>query len=432
MLRSVSSEGIGRLCSLGKGTFIVSQVQASVTQVVAQTNPEARAGSASVLAEIYRFVGALAAGPTLQITVNVLSSLCADPHPLVHTWAIRSLASVISGAGLAYSSYAPGTLGMLINIYSMDTHEPDTASAGVVNLRGSMPVYEALGQVLDALVGSLGPEIDDFSHLKAALAIMLDGLVYETTCGPRAYAARALQNLVVVSPSALSLSYIIDMIRSQLASAVLPLRTAAITSIYQLVRQDVNAVSRLGGDRFVEGLFAVLDSEPSVEGVGLTIQSWISQTAASNPSGWVEMCERVLSKTLTPISTAPAIIGTAIRLEEEETAQLGQDAASTVVERSSGLRWQTQLFVLECLSHLIRTIRDSGQPQHFDTSLARGMQVNRKAVLLSSVGDLVRIAFSAATAPVTQVRLAGLTLLKEVIEAGDNPIIYRAQLINFV
>lgn len=372
------------------------------------------------MAEIYRHVGILAAEPSLKTAFDLLSSLCLDPHPLVHTWALRSLATVINSAGLAFRPFAPMTIGMLYKVYTLDTHDPDSSAPAVIDIACSLPAREALGQVLEALIGALGPDLEIIPHLNSSISVVLDGLLNEDGYSGQAYAAKALQALMAVSPTSVPLAYVADIVRQQLRSDIPPLRSAAVTSIYQIVRLDVTWATKMGGDTFIEGLFAILDDEPDVEGVKATIHCWISQTATVNPVGWVELCERVLKKDRRNSPAVPKLEPTRPVLVEEETAQLGADENDAPQRQPATLRWQTQLFVVECLILLVRVVFESGERHHFNTVIARELQVNSNSILLSKVGDLVRVAFVASTAPVIRVKLAGLALLRNVLEVGKH------------
>ncbi|KIL67197.1 hypothetical protein M378DRAFT_9459 [Amanita muscaria Koide BX008] len=94
VLRVASSEVIGSLTSLSGISFLTTQIKYLVDQVVSR---------ALAFGAIYS--GGLAAGPLLKRTVNVLMSLSNDPRPVVHLWALKSLATVINAASLAYAPF---------------------------------------------------------------------------------------------------------------------------------------------------------------------------------------------------------------------------------------------------------------------------------------------------------------------------------------
>jgi hypothetical protein len=73
---------------------------------------------------------------------------------------------------------------------------------------------------------------------------------------------------------------------------------------------------------------------------------------------------------------------------------------------------------LGCLHNIILAVADSGKQEHFDPVLARRLGVNTRQMLFSRVADLIRMAFSASAALVTDVRLAGLVVLRDVVEVS--------------
>ena len=125
VLRSAGSEALGRLTGLAGTSYLTSQLTSLVDQVVNNRDPDGRAGSALAFGAIYSHVGVLAAGPLLKTTVTVLMSLSNDPHPLVHFWALSALSEVISAASLSYAPFINSTIGMLVEIYSKESHEPE-------------------------------------------------------------------------------------------------------------------------------------------------------------------------------------------------------------------------------------------------------------------------------------------------------------------
>ena len=96
----------------------------------------------------------------------------------------------------------------------------------------------------------------------------------------------------------------------------------------------------------------------------------------------------------------------------------------------SGLsaRWRTQLFALRCLHRICTIVAQSGRREHLDIPYVRALNsslaskgpqtIREKELLVSHVADLIKMAFTASAAYVTEIRLAGLVLLKDVIEVG--------------
>ncbi|GAA6010487.1 hypothetical protein JCM11491_006962 [Sporobolomyces phaffii] len=423
-LRQAAAESLGRLSGLGGTSFMAAQIQFCVQQVVSNTDPDNRAGCALAFSEIYSHVGSLAAGPVLKTIVDVLLSLSADPHPLVHFSALRSLSHVIDAASLAYAPFTNVTLGMLCKLYMQDTHEPEGGTAGSVNLRGDLPAYQSICRVLDALIGVLGPELQDSERVRELVLILLKELTLEKDDGISVEAIKATQHFLIFAPSTLDHTTLVSNLRSQLSSTKQPLKVAAVNSVYQLVQRDAALMSKLGGDGLVRELFALLDDDPSIEGVRDAIMSWLRQTADSNPSGWIDLCQRIMSRStgtanaqVDASSTLPSVAG---GLADEESQGLGLEAEGGARPGAANARttsrWRTQLFALECLHEVFVTVVKSGRREHFDIARARAVRANRKGLLITRVSDLIKMAFTASTAQVMEIRLEGLVVLKDVID----------------
>lgn len=418
-LRQAGAESLGRLSSLGGTSFMAAQIQFCVTQVVSNTDPDNRAGCALAFGEIYSHVGGLAAGPVLKTIVDVLLSLSADPHPLVHFYALQALSQVIDSASLSYAPFTNSTLGMLCKLYMQDTHEPEGGSPGSVNLRGDLPAYQATCRVADALIGVLGPELQESERVRELVLILLGEFMREADDGVTVEAIKATQHFLMFAPKAIDLPKLVATLRSQLSSTRQPLKVAAVNSVYQLVQRDAALMSKIGGDGLVQELFALLDDDPSIEGVRDAITSWLRQTADVHPSGWIDLCQRIMLRSAgsnQPVEGAVAVSSfvdeesQGLGLETEGGARPGAAAARTTS------RWRTQLFALQCLHEVFLTVAKSGRLEHFDIVRARAVRANRRGLLVTRVADLIKMAFTASTAQVMDIRLEGLVVLRDVIE----------------
>ena len=62
------------------------------------------------------------------------------------------------------------------------------------------------------------------------------------------------------------------------------------------------------------------------------------------------------------------------------------------------------------------TVLRSGRREHFDVAQARAVRANKRGLLITRVADLIKMAFTASTAQVMEIRLEGLVVLKDVID----------------
>lgn len=434
VLRSAGSECIGRLASLSGTTFLASQIKDLVDQVVNNRDPYARAGCALAFGAIYAHVGGLAAGPLLGTTVQVLKSLSADPHPVAHFWALNALARVIDAASLSYAQFVPGTLGMLLKIYLMDSHEREGGmSVGNANLGGEYPAYLAVCQVIDAIINVLGPDIRDSSRTRELVLGLVREFMEEDDESICVEAIKCIQHFLMFAPEYINIPQTVKIFRQHLSSPRRPLKMASINALYQLTQKDAFSMSKIGGDALVEELFGMLDDDySSVQGVRNVILSWLKQTVVYNPSAWIDLCQRIMSRTTASQQTVDAIARGRLRDDEGESLNVGgADLSTSGSVRPLGTsRWRTQLFALKCLHIICTTVAESGRKEHLDANFARHQDVPMKGLLFTRISDLIKMAFTASTAYVTEIRLEGLVLLKDIIEVNALCFTWTDRLIN--
>lgn len=417
-LRAAAGETMGSLAALVGSPYLTSQAQWLVDQIVNNRVPDSRAGCAIALAAIYSQVGGFLAGPLLKTIVSVLMSLSSDPHPVVHYWAMSALARVVDAASLAYSVFVPSTLAMVADIYVTETHEPEGGSVGSANMRGDLPAYQQMSRILHACIGVVGPELQEASNLKDLAVLLVDEFGAEADEGLAVEAMRCFQQFLMFVPSDINIPALVSTFRSHLTSRRRPLKVAAITALYQIVQRDAVLMSKLGGNQLVEDLFGLLDEDPSLDGVRQVIISWLQQTSAALPSGWIDLCQRIMNRSAVQAKPLTSASGFG-SLQDDEGQSLGAD--STALGAATTSRWRTQLFALQCLHEIIQAVVRSGRAENFDAALARSLNINPRHLLISRVPDLIRLAFSAATAQTMEVRLQGLVVLRDVVEVSGPP-----------
>ncbi|KAI5895636.1 ARM repeat-containing protein [Schizophyllum commune H4-8] len=417
VLRSCGSEAIGRLASVAGTTFLTNQIKQLVDQVVNNRDPYGRAGCALAFGSIYTHVGGLAAGPLLKTTVNVLMSLSNDSHPIVHYWSLNALARVINAASLGYAPFVSSTLGMLLKIYMMESHEREGGSINNANVSGEFPAYPFVCQIIDAIITILGPDIQESTRTRTLVLNLVHEFEQEEDEGIRVEAIACIQHFLMFAPEHVDIPVLVQQFRQYLSSTRRPLKLASINALYQLVQKDALAMSKLGGDKLVEDLFGMLDDDASVEGVRNVISSWLQQTVILNPSAWIDLCQRIMSKVTATQQSADAATGQTLRDDEGESLNVSSapDAkAATASQHTS--RWRTQLFALQCLHNICTVVARSGRQEHLNAVLARNRGLNMSNLLVSRVPDLIRMAFTASAAYVMDIRLEGLTVLRDVIQ----------------
>ncbi|KAG0172348.1 hypothetical protein DFQ30_010665 [Apophysomyces sp. BC1015] len=446
-LRNAASETIGRLTAIAGGSFVASQMQQLVDLVVSNRDPDVRAGSALAIGYIYSHVGGMAAAVHLKTIVGILLSLSSDPHPVVHAWALEAMAMTVSAAGLMFSSYVNSTLGMVAKLYLSDTHEPGSGSIAVSNAGMSVgfTAYQEFGRIIYELIGTLGPELQTSSKIRELCLNMVEELKLEPDERVNVEAIRCIQHFLMFAPQYLDTRELVPYLQSQITSLHIPLKTAAVTCLYQLVQRDAELVFKAALPGLDNELFKMLDTDPNLSDVKNVIRSWLKETAVNDPSVWVNITKRILTGSSGgTVSSQAQKVNARNSMNEgsedgynddeddeddEFTDDVNVDIPTSVADEnglSSKLsvnveippRWRTQLFALQCLQKTIDLISLSGIREHFDLILARKrrQQAGIGDYLVFRVPDLIRLSFTAATAHVNELRLAGISLLRTVIE----------------
>ncbi|KAJ3337225.1 hypothetical protein HDU93_001415 [Gonapodya sp. JEL0774] len=466
-IRAIASETLGRLAhSMSTATFINPFFQSIIDQIVNNTQPEARAGAVLALGCTFSHVGGMAGASHLKTVVQILHTLAADPHPLVHTWALNALWLTVDGSGLMYSPYVNQTLSLVARLYVADTHEPITKTP-MGNYEGNTDVYPCLARILNALVGVLGPELEATPSLRSMVLGLYETFRADEDPFVMVEAIRCIQQLILFAPKSLELSSLIPFLQFQLAqdqySQLQLLRKACVTCLYQLVQRDPEGVLQNATSGLEEQLFGLLDTEiddqirDEIKDILIGLLKYV---AVDNPSRWIDLCKKVLSKSgaspavndvvdtttgnddgVSPSGPGGASSATGAEADDDENFlqvehtdtpdENDMPGTNRMVKAKLTVillpRWKTHLFALFCLRKLIAEVFASSRREHVDLALARETKKSLTRVqsetsgqargdfLVLRLNDLIRIAFAAATAPVSDLRLGGLDLLEDLL-----------------
>ncbi|CAG8467294.1 7812_t:CDS:10 [Ambispora gerdemannii] len=435
-LRNAASDALGRLISIVGGNLIPTQIQLLVDQVVNNRDPDTRAGSALALGNIYSHVGGMAAGNHLKTLVGILLSLSKDPHPVVHFWALYALAKTIESAGLMFSQYVSSTIATIAKLYMAETHEPGGGSVATTNVGLGLSAYQQFGKIIFGLIGTLGPELQAHSIVRDLCLNLTGELKNDDEQLVIVESIRCLQHFIMFAHQYVDLPDLIRFLQSQLSSMHLPLKKVAVTCLYQLVQRNARHVFEMASPGLDQQLFSLLDTDPTVDGVKDIVISWLNQTAIETPSIWVELCRKVMSKTGSVASAGAPVQPPSLDIgrgdddiidEEGDGFDIGQTIAIPPKHRNLEKttasdavqippRWRTQFFALRCLHQVVEAIYVNGNKDHFNLAKAKEGKREGKDYLVLRIADLIKMAFTASTAVVSEMRLEGLTVLRDVIE----------------
>lgn len=437
-LRHAASDALGRLLSVMGGNMVPTQMQILVDQVVNNRDPDTRAGSSLALGSIYSHVGGMAAGGHLKTLIGILLSLSSDPHPVVHFWALYALAKIIDSAGPMFSQYVSSTLGIIAKLYMADTHEPCGSTVGTTNVRLRLSAYQQFGKIIYGLIGTLGPELQTNPKVRSLCLNLMTELRNDDDQSVIVESIRCLQHFIMLAQQYVDLPRLVAFLQFQFSSMHFPLKEVAITCLYQLVQRNAKHVFEIATPGLDNQLFSLLDTDPKVDGVKDIVKSWLSQTALESPSSWVELCRKVMSRTGSVASAGAPVEPPTLDITgdggDEEGEGFGIEQPSVInvgVQRRRSLekkthlssdtmqippRWRTQLFALQCLHQVVEIVHASGDKDQFNLAIAKKGEQAGKDYLVLKVAELIKMAFTASTAVVGEMRLEGLKLLRDVIE----------------
>ncbi|XP_068195506.1 HEAT repeat-containing protein 5A isoform X2 [Antennarius striatus] len=448
LLRCLAAEGLARLVQVvGDPGFTVSVSLMCFDRLKSARDAATRSGFALALGALQRYTGGIGSPQHLSTCLGVLFTLSQDStSPEVQTWSLHSLSLVIDLSGGLYRIHAEPSFDLVLRLLlSAPPTHPE--------------VHQSLGRCLHALITCLGPDLQGegsaVSGLRSSCLLGCGAMWAGPDCLVQAEATSCLQQLHMFSPPHVQLAVLVPALceilldystLANLCSAYLCLRRAVVACLRQLVQREALEVSHHAVTRVKElprrdnaqldvtikevglegALFSLLDRE-SDAGLRRDIQeTLVHMMASSATSGklghWLKLCKDVLSATTDSGAAVDA------RQEDDDAESARDDDSSAFRARSesggpfTALRWSTRRFAMECVCRIIAQCETS-DPAHFDMALAQERRLQESTdFLVLHLGDLVRMAFMAATDHSDRLRLAGLqTLLVIIRRFSDIP-----------
>lgn len=423
-VRSMGYAAVARLCSACGNGFTTHEIKYLVDTIVVNREPSARAGCAMALGAIQSKVGGMASGYQLKTILGILMSLCNDPHPTVHSWALEALRLASDAAGLGFSAYVPSTLGMLAQLYSNDTHNPEISSAISMNLEMEASTTAVIARSVGSLINVLGPDLQDSTKSRELILGLVDQFKQEEDLLVQRACLGCLEHLSVYAPGRMVFADYVRTLQEYLNCEDKLLRDAAVDGLYNLMRRDPRDVIGAAEKGFEEQLWLVLDSDPSHDGIRNVIRNWMRQTCLKETALWLQRFQAVLKMTRTKVkedqSTGENNKSALPDLRDEEVA--GFAAASGTADEKDGsaggaevepLRWQVRTFAMSCLNDVFIIV---------SKDMATNGESEAQEALQNKIADVVRMAFSASTSSVLELRIWGLKIIGAVLKMfGKTP-----------
>lgn len=431
-LRYISGEALGRLCNSSGNALTTTEVNYLVDQIVANRDPNARSGYAVALGCIHSQLGGMAAGYHLKNILGILMSLSNDPHPVVHFWAIDSLSRVADSAGLSFSSYVTSTLGMLAQLYATDTHNEESASLAYSNIEIDLPTPAVIARCIDSTINVLGPDLQDMAKARDLIMTLIGLFQVDDDFLILIESLRCQEHVSLYAPGHMDFSSYVKYLQRSVESSSNQMRDMALDGLHNLMRRNTEDVIRAGDPGLEDQLWHVLDRDSGHEVVRKIIRNWLHQTGLSDAATWVQRCHSVLTKTKkvdAQVATESKVKGHGPDLQDEEVAGFaaasnasGPDGGDPAQLSQEPLKWQVRTFGMDCLSELVSMIGKEAAFREESPCVA---------ALQHRIADVVRIAFSASTAGVVQLRIRGLKIIDQVLKVYGNPYVAPCLILTF-
>ncbi|KAJ6024259.1 hypothetical protein N7540_005056 [Penicillium herquei] len=416
IVRTIGVEALGRLCDSAGNACTNTQVNWLVDTIVANREPNARAGCAAALGCIHAQVGGMAAGLHLKTIVGVLLSLCNDPHPVVHFWALGGLERVANSAGLTFSPFASSSLGMLAQLYNADTHNEECASLATSNIEMSFLTPVVISRCVDSLINVLGPDLQDIAKTRNLILTLLRQFQLEENPALVTESSKCLDHFSLYASSYVDFPGYVKRLQKELRAKHPFMRNVAVRGLSNLMKRDAPSVVQNATETLEDDIWLAFDDAPDNIPLKTMIQEWLQQTALSETELWIQRCQNIMTKTRNKVEILPitAIQTAAADMPDDEVAGFasavagdGQgDTANGTITGQELLKWQTRNFAMACLSELLATVQEAILPDQ---------TIPAELALQSKVGDIVRMAFSASTAGVIELRVWGLKIIDQVL-----------------
>ncbi|KAK8061185.1 hypothetical protein PG997_015406 [Apiospora hydei] len=365
-VRNMGYAALARLCNTCGNAFTNHEIKHLVDTIVGNREPSARAGCAMALGSIQAKVGGMAAGYHLKTILGILMSLCNDPHPTVHFWALEALSLAADAAGLGFSSFVPSTLGMLAQLYLSDTHHLELSSAITMNLEMELSTPAAIARCVDSLVNVLGPDLQESTKSRELILTLVGQLQEEEDILVQRASLGCSEHLSLYAPGNMMFADYVKLLQKYFNGDVGILRDAAVDGLYNLMKRNSRDVFEAAEPGLEDQLWLVLDNVPSHDGIRNIIRNWMRQTSLEDTANWLIRLQDVLRmtrpKAVDSSENTSKKQSAAVDLRDEEVAGfaaaggVSDDKEAPAGSEVEPLRWQVRTFAIGCLSDIFALI----------------------------------------------------------------------------
>lgn len=420
-VRSLGYASVARLCNVYGNAFTNTEIKYLVDTIVGNREPTARAGCAMALGAIQTKVGGMAAGYHLKTILGILMSLCNDPHPVVHYWALEALSLASDAAGLSFAGYVPSTLGMLAQLFVSETHHTEIASAVSMNLEAEFSTVAALAKCADSLINVLGPDLQEANKSRELIFTLVDQFQNSDEPAVQKAALACLEHLSLYAPGQMNFADYVKRLQSHLMCEQATIQEIAVDGLYNIMKRNPKDVFEAANEGLEDQFWLLLDANPEQETTKNIIRNWMHQTCLTETGFWLQLFQKVLKMTRPKLQRQDANAGATGSgmpdLQDEEVAGFAgstkDDSPNAASSEAEPLRWQVRTFAISCIFDMFAIVAKD---------VAANGESAAQTALQGKIADVVRMAFSASTSSVLELRIWGLKIIGVVLKMfGKTP-----------
>ncbi|CAD5225791.1 unnamed protein product [Bursaphelenchus okinawaensis] len=435
--RCLAIEALGRMSqAISEPKFFAGLAQSSFNDLQAMKDEKSRSGLALSLGALHRYVGSLGSGHHLHTAVSLVLSLAQDHSSITsRAWALLSLSLIASTGGGMFRGYVEPSLAMCIRLLLTT---PQT----------NVEVIQCIGKLVSTLITAVGPELTStdasMEKMRSSFIVACSMMFEHSDAQIKAEAIACQQQLHLFAPRFVELDRLVGTICHQLYSPHFILRKAAINCLKQLLQREAKEVreraqslipagiidqSKLKDcplpDSGLEGaLFDLLDIESDPEqrdNIMECVLFLVQHSASEMLQFWLQMCKDILASSNSENVRSTLVIkedgkekGEEVVADDDDTLQ-GVQLGDTKVRDKVAPRWPTRVFAFSIVRKLMSLCET--ERAHLDLALAKELQPSStQDYLVLHLADLVRMSFMGATSEISELRLAGLACLHDVID----------------
>lgn len=421
-MRSFGAEALGRLCKASGIDFATHEITHLIDMIVSNREPHARSGCAAALGCLHSQMGGMAAGIHLKNIIGILTSLANDPHPVVHFAAIDALSRVADSAGLAFSGYVSSTLGLLAQLYVLDSHNEEVASLNSSNIDLDIHTSTAIARSVDSMINALGPDLQDMTKTRNLLLTLTYQFQLEQSSSISVESLRCLEHMSMYAPGHISFQPYVRQLQSRLLDPEEEVRDVALAGMFNAMRRDAEEVIHVADSSLEKQLWLTMHQMYGKGMICKLIRHWVEQSGLTHLAAWIARIQKVLTTSL-HTSRAEPPRSTIVSNEQEDGEPPIQDeevagfnAASRAEKEDPDnvpdtspelLRWQARLEAMISLNNILSAVAKE---------VEIGDDTHVIDLVQPRVAEIVRIAFSASTASVVEIRIEGVKVIGRMLE----------------